>query len=64
MADWQNRPRVKKCTDRQFWHHIACPRCGYDEPWCYHIDNLDGECNEEACPLWDGRRWKKEQPDG
>ena len=31
----------------------CCPMCGYEE--CYHLDNDDGSCDKEECPLWKNR---------
>ena len=54
--EWERRPNITTCRDRDY---IDCPRCGCGVV-CMHEDNIDGECTEESCPRFDGKRWKKE----
>lgn len=54
--EWSKRPRVRNCDHRDYYD---CPRCGCGES-CTHKDVGDDDCSEAVCPLWDGRRWKKE----
>ena len=53
---WEKRPNVRRYEHLEY---VDCPRCGLDT-MCTHEDNEDGDCTEKDCPLWDGKKWKKE----
>ena len=57
QKEWEDRLEVKECI---YIYPYDCPFF-----LCDHIDNRQGvrcnDCCEESCPLWDGKRWKKEK---
>ena len=51
---WRSRPRVRRCPH---WEMCDCMYCkvGFH---CLHDDSYSGDCTEESCPLWNGKKWK------
>ena len=55
--DWQDRPNVRKCSERDYCDCPHCPAGGFH---CMHEDGSD-DCTEELCPRFVNGRWIKEK---
>ena len=51
MSKWSDRPRVKSCKHK------------YPGDWCWvdRCDKTDFFCEEDNCPIFNGKRWTEKR---